>query len=97
MGLSNMVLEKDRLWLFDWESSHPAAPMRTDEVGYFLSFSVGKVGARPGVWLRDFQRRFVTGASPRQLLDVMLALAFRFACGIPDAEFYIRHWPVLPA
>jgi 1,2-diacylglycerol 3-alpha-glucosyltransferase len=93
MGLSNMVQEKDRLWLFDWESSHPAAPVRTDEVGYFLSFSVGKAAARPAACLRDFQRRFITGASARQLLDVMLALAFRFACGIPDADLYIRSWP----
>jgi hypothetical protein len=41
-----------------------------------------------------FERRFLHEASPRQRLDVMLALAFRFSSGIPDSEVYIRNWPL---
>ena len=67
----------------------------TDRVGYFLSFAVGKTASRPGKCLRDFRRRFSGETSPQQRLDLMLALAFRFASGLPDAELYIGNWPTL--
>ena len=95
MGLSNLVLAGDELWLFDWENSHPSGPVMTDRVGYFLSFSVGKTTSRPGKCLGDFRRRFLSDTSPQQRLDLMLALAFRLASGIPDAELYIRNWSTL--
>ena len=95
MGLSNMVLAGDKVWLFDWENSHPSGPAMTDRVGYFLSFAVGKTASRPGKCLRDFRRRFSGETSPQQRLDLMLALAFRFASGLPDAELYIGNWPTL--
>lgn len=94
MALANMVIAQEELWLFDWEYSHPQGPATTDEVGYFLSFSVGKTASRPAKCFRAFQRRFLDQATPQQCLDAMLALAYRFACGIPDADFYIRNWPL---
>ena len=95
VGLSNMVLAGETLWLFDWENSHARGPALTDPVGYFLSFSVGKTGTQPASCLREFQRRYSSETAPQRRLDLMLALAYRFACGIPDAEFYMRHWPGL--
>jgi glycosyltransferase involved in cell wall biosynthesis len=92
MGVSNMVQDAESLWLFDWESTHPAAPAMTDRAGFFLSFNIGKVASRPETCLREFQNRFLLKASPQQELDIMLVLAFRFASNIGAAEFYIRNW-----
>jgi len=90
-GPANMVQEGSHIWLFDWEATHPQGPVLADVVGYFLSFSVGKVMRSPGVHLRKFAKRFLADGDPQRRLDVMLALAYRHACGLPDAEVYMRH------
>jgi hypothetical protein len=95
MGLSNMASDGRNIWLFDWESTHPAAPAMADEAGYFLSFAVGRATRRRGACLGEFQKRFLDEASTQRRLDVMLALAFRFSTGIADSEFYMENWPVL--
>jgi len=92
MGLSNIVETDRQIWLFDWENTDPAGPYLTDSLGYFLSFSVGKVASHPRPHLRALASRFLEGADSRRVLDVMLALAYRHACGLPDAAMYMRHW-----
>jgi glycosyltransferase involved in cell wall biosynthesis len=92
MGLSNMAQDTESLWLFDWETTHTAAPAMTDRACFFLSFNIGKVASRPETCLREFQSRFLLKASPQQKLDIMLVLAFRFASNTGAAEFYIRNW-----
>jgi 1,2-diacylglycerol 3-alpha-glucosyltransferase len=92
-GPSNMMVEKNAIWLFDWESSHPQGPVLTDVVGYFLSFSVGKAIYSPAHHAQKFAKHFLKNVDPQRRLDIMLALAFRFSSGLPDAEVYLRHCP----
>jgi hypothetical protein len=91
-GLANMASDGHRIWLFDWENTHPHGPVLVDRVGYFLSFSVGKSIQRPGRHMQRFAKQFLEGADSQRRLDVMLALAYRHASGIPDAVVYMRHW-----
>jgi len=88
---SNMAAEASNIWLFDWESSHPQGPSLTDVVGYFLSFSVGEVVHSPIRHVKRFERHFLDAGDQQHRLDVMLALAYRHSCGMPDAEVYMRH------
>jgi glycosyltransferase involved in cell wall biosynthesis len=91
-GLSNIVAAGSCWWIFDWEMSHLQAPVMTDEVGFFMSFTVGKAPRAPYPHLVSFRDYFLRGASPELRLDVMLALAYRHACGIPDAGAFMRKW-----
>jgi hypothetical protein len=95
LGLSNLARDGTTIWLFDWESTHAAAPAMADEVSFFLSFSIHKATARREACLRDFEKRFLREASMQRRLDVMLALAFRYSTGVADSEFYMENWPVL--
>ncbi|MCX6930317.1 MAG: glycosyltransferase [Verrucomicrobia bacterium] len=95
LGLSNLVEANDAVWLFDWEFTDSAGPVLADEVGYFLSFSVGRASRNPHLHLRELASQFLEGADERRLLDVMLALAYRHASGIRDAQVYMKHWSLL--
>jgi hypothetical protein len=95
MSMANMVRHKKILWLYDWERASTTAPVMTDSVGWFLSFSVGKLHHKPSDCLREFREHFLPAISPQARLDLMLALAFRYASGIPESEFYIRNWRTL--
>ncbi|PWU09036.1 MAG: hypothetical protein C5B50_28215 [Verrucomicrobia bacterium] len=92
-GLSNVVAADSFWWIFDWEMSHPHAPVLTDEVGFFMSFSVGKAPRSPSRYLGRLREQFLKGAGKERRMDVMLALAFRHAAGIPDASAFICNWP----
>ncbi len=89
-GLANMAVDGDTIWLFDWEFSHPLGPVLTDVVGFFLSFSVGKATKSPVHCAQEVSEQFLKKSGPEWHLNVMLALAFRHASGLPDAEVYIR-------
>jgi hypothetical protein len=90
---ANMAIEGKHVWLFDWESTHSQGPILTDAVGYFLSFAVGKIIPHPGHHVRRFVNKFLNGGDPQRRLDVMLALAYRHSCGLPDAQVYMRRFP----
>lgn len=92
MGLANIVMHQNRMWIFDWESTDAAAPVQTDEVAWFLSFSVGEFEKRPTACMRDLRRRYLEDAGDEQRLNVMLAIAYRHSVDVPDAEFYMEHW-----
>ncbi len=92
LALANMVTDGSCIWLFDWESSHPAAPALTDAVGFFMSFTVGKVPRDPAAQLARFRARFLPDDSAQRRLDVMLAIAFRQASGVRDAGRLMAAW-----
>jgi glycosyltransferase involved in cell wall biosynthesis len=92
MGLANMVADGESIWLFDWELSHSTAPALTDAVGFFMSFTVGKIPRNPMAHLARFHKRFLSDNSEHQRLAVMLAVAFRHSCGIPDAGRLMKTW-----
>jgi hypothetical protein len=91
-GLANMVTDGEYTWIFDWESSDSIAPALTDSIGFFMSFTVGKSHRNPMAHLAKFQARFLSDRSEEQRVAVMLAVAFRFACGIPDAGTIMEVW-----
>jgi glycosyltransferase involved in cell wall biosynthesis len=93
LGLANMVSDGECIWVFDWELSHAMAPALADAVGFFMSFTVGKIPRDPTAHLARFQDRFLSDNSEQQRLAVMLAVAFRRACGIPDASRLMTAWP----
>lgn len=92
LGLANMVSEGHHIWIFDWESCHAAAPALADSVGLFMSFTMGKTQRHPLASLQRIRARFLGDRSDQQRLAVMLAVAFRHACGIPDADSVMRVW-----
>jgi glycosyltransferase involved in cell wall biosynthesis len=94
LGLANMVTDGECIWVFDWELSHATAPALADAVGFFMSFTVGKIPRDPTAHLAGFQERFLSDNSEQQRLAVMLAVAFRHACGIPDAGRLMTAWPI---
>ena len=92
LGPANMVSDGDRTWIFDWESYHSSAPVLVDPVGFFMSFSVAKVASKPMAHLRKFKERFSADESEQRRLAVMLAIAYRHACAIPDAARLMVVW-----
>jgi glycosyltransferase involved in cell wall biosynthesis len=94
LGLSNMVTDGSSIWLFDWESSHATAPALADAVGFFMSFTVGRIPRDPTAHLARFQDRFLPDNSEQQRLAVMLAVGFRHSCGIRDAGRLMQAWPI---
>jgi aminoglycoside phosphotransferase (APT) family kinase protein len=92
LGLANMVTDGACIWVFDWELSHSTAPALADAVGFFMSFTVGKIRRDAATHLARFQDRFLSDNSEQQRLAVMLAVAFRHACGIPDAGRLMKAW-----
>ncbi|MGA3266045.1 MAG: glycosyltransferase [Verrucomicrobiota bacterium] len=92
LALSNMVTDGSCTWLFDWELSHPDAPVLTDAVGFFMSFTVGKVPRDPAAQLAKFRAHFLPDDSAQRRLDIMLAIAFRNGCGVPDAGRLMAAW-----
>ena len=92
LSLANMARDGDRIWIFDWESCHATAPALSDSIGFFMSFTLSKTLRSPLVSLRQLRQRFLSNASDQRRLDVMLALAFRHACGVPDAAAIMQVW-----
>jgi hypothetical protein len=92
LGPANMVSDGKRTWIFDWESYHSSAPILADPVGFFMSFSVAKISRKPMAHLRKFKERFSADESERRRLAVMLAIAYRHACAIPDAARLMVAW-----
>lgn len=92
LGLANIVSDDRQIWIFDWESCHSAAPALADSIGFFLSFTMGKTKRNPLASLRRIRKMFLTDPSDHRRLAIMLALAFRQACGIPDAASIIGIW-----
>lgn len=92
LGPANMVSDGNQIWIFDWESCHAAAPALADALGLFMSFSMAKTQRHPLAALERIGERFSVGDSDQQRLAVMLALAFRHSCDIPDAASLIRVW-----
>jgi hypothetical protein len=92
LGLANMVSDRNHIWIFDWESCHAAAPALTDTIGLFMSFTLAKTQRSPRASLRRIRERFLADPSDQRRRAVMLAVAFRHACGIPDAASVMRAW-----
>jgi len=92
LSLSNMVSDGNQIWLFDWESSHPAAPVMTDPIGYYLSFRIKQVLEHPVREVQLFYNEFVHEQTPTQQLGAMLALMFRHSADVPDATTLINCW-----
>lgn len=92
LGLANMASDGHHVWIFDWESCHAAAPALADSIGLFMSFSMAKTQRNPLASLRRIRENFLADRSEQRQLAVMLALAFRHACGIPDAASIISVW-----
>jgi hypothetical protein len=92
LGLANMVSDGNHIWIFDWESGHAAAPALADPIGLFMSFAMAKSQRNPLASLRRIGESFLADRSDQRRLAVMLALAFRHACGVPDADSVIRVW-----
>ncbi|HEV7356937.1 MAG TPA: hypothetical protein VGN99_03005 [Steroidobacteraceae bacterium] len=92
LGLANMVSNGNHIWIFDWESCHAAAPALADTIGLFMSFTMAKTQRNPLASLRRIQQRFLADRSDQRRLAIMLAVAFRHACGVPDAASVMRAW-----
>jgi hypothetical protein len=92
LGLANMVRDGNEIWIFDWELYDSVAPALADSIGFYMSFSLLDTLRSPLTSLRQFWASFLQGSSERRRLAVMLALAFRHACGIPDATGIIEVW-----
>jgi hypothetical protein len=92
LGPANIVSDGSHTWIYDWESCHAAAPALADSMGFFMSFSLSKTQRNPLASLRQISERFLKDRSNERRLAVMLAVAFRHACGIPDAASIMRVW-----
>ena len=93
LSVANLVIIGHKICIYDWESSHNQGPCLTDVMGYYLSFSVGKASRKNHLAL--FAEKFLCKEMVFRRVDVMMALAYRHAIGIPDAQIYIRHWQSL--
>ena len=92
LGVANMVTDGKCAWIFDWESSDFCAPVLADHIGFFMSFTVGKSHRDPAAHLAKFRTRFLSDHSQERRAAVMLAVAFRHSCGIPDAGTIMQAW-----
>jgi hypothetical protein len=57
-----------------------------------MVFAAGKIPRNPTAHLAKFHERFLSDNSEQQRLAVMLAVAFRCGCGIPDAGRLMKAW-----
>lgn len=92
LGLANIVNDGNHIWILDWESYHAVAPALADSIGLFMSFTLAKTQRNPISSLRRIRENFLKDPSEARQLAVMLAVAFRHACGVPDAASIIRVW-----
>jgi hypothetical protein len=92
LGLGNMLRDGDCTWIFDWECYHSGAPVLVDKVGFFMSFTVARMPRHPKTYLDRFNDHFSTHKSEQRRLAVMLAIAYRHACAVPDAARLMKIW-----
>lgn len=94
LGLSNIVQKGSETWVFDWEYAEEAAPVLADDLGFYMSFHLGK-GPQPHETFAASLSKLCGRKNSLKLgiRDVMLALAFRQAWGLPDAKAYLESWP----
>ena len=98
LGPGNLVLESNprRLWLFDWENSHPRGPKLTDRVNFFIAISQATILSDPIRGLRELAAHFFS-ADPRfARKDVLAALAYLHTVDIRGATALIQQWDRLP-
>lgn len=98
LGPSNFVLESNprRLWLFDWENSHPRGPKLADLVVFFIGLSQSTILNDPARGLRVFAAYFFSEDSGFDRKDVLAALAYLHTVDILGATTLIQQWDKLP-
>jgi hypothetical protein len=90
LSTANVVLAGNTPWIYDWESATERGPLLTDQLGLFLSFTVGRAVSEPLRCGAILAREFLT--LRHDPIEVMLALAYRHACGFPDTPVYLQNW-----
>jgi hypothetical protein len=94
LGGHNMVQSGQEVWLFDWEEACDNAPIRADEVRFYLGQHQRQILDDPSCALSGLGDAFSLRTASHRL-EVMLALAFLQSAGIGAAEIMIRHWAML--
>jgi|GEM_PF-5631625 hypothetical protein len=89
---NNIVRCGSEIWIFDWEGSVPDAPVRTDEIGYYLATNQPNIRRNPHRGTKLVKRKYLTDATPDMKASFMIALAFRVASDIDDASLIIQNW-----
>jgi glycosyltransferase involved in cell wall biosynthesis len=92
LGVNNLVVSGEVLWIIDWEQGCEAAPFRTDEISYYLSVHQQQVNSRPRIAIGEFARKFLDDNSPETWRDVVAALAFLAATGLESAQKIVANW-----
>lgn len=88
----NICCVKDKIWLFDWESSCMDAPVMTDEIVNFLGMNQRKVVSNPKEISKELGKKFVRGKNQTTKLNVAMALAFLCTTDRQDAKSMLYYW-----
>ncbi len=98
LGPGNLIVDVkgQRLWLFDWEQSHPQGPIRTDPVSFFIAVEQPTILTDPSLGLRRLASHFLSEGSSFARHDVMAALAYLHTVRIPTATLLIDRWDEMP-
>jgi len=92
MGPGNLINNRGRLWLFDWEQSSHHGPVATDHVGFFLGLNQSMISNDPTAGLRNWASQYLSAGSPYHREDALAALAYLHLMKMPTATALIRHW-----
>jgi len=92
LGVNNLVVSGEDLWIIDWEQWCEAAPFRSDEISYYLSAHQQQIISRPRVAIGEFSRKFLDDNSAETWRDVVGALAFLAATGLESAQKLVANW-----
>lgn len=89
----NILVQRGRSWLLDWEWSHPKAPWLVDHVRLYTSGRIARCWKNPMSVIKELIAMASTqGMSSVPELDVRLALGYLEACQCPEAVPLLSAW-----
>jgi len=92
LGVHNIAINGDQIWLFDWENSIENAPILTDELIFSLFVFARRYKFFPFLLWKNFFTQYISTTDLVQQRDIMAVLAFRYTFAPALSEKYIYHW-----
>ncbi|MFH1921975.1 MAG: hypothetical protein ABIP48_19085 [Planctomycetota bacterium] len=86
----NIVRAGRHLWVYDWEEASESAPIRTDEIRFFLALQQRRILRQPRSGPKLVAERL--GVNGRERRDVLMGLAFLHGAGVRAAQEITKHW-----
>jgi len=88
----NIIRQGKTLWIVDWEDSVSDGPVCSDWLAYLFRTESKDLLKDPIAWLRSLYRSLHRSSAKSIVADLMTAIAFHYARGIPEATQLVMHW-----